>query len=91
MAQDTWGSWRAAVINVRRLIRNTLDGSSVWTLVLAGPPTRRKICALAGLPQPADELCRQLGKEAPRQSVIHLSVGHVYDGSRQCSSTPPYG
>src|SRR5215471_9342841 len=33
----------AAVVSVRALIRNTLDGSTVWTLVLAGPPTSTAI------------------------------------------------
>jgi hypothetical protein len=39
MAQETRGSRRAASVSVRALIRNTLDDSTVWTLVSAGPPT----------------------------------------------------
>jgi hypothetical protein len=43
MAQETRGSRHAAAVSVRGLIRNTLDGSTVCTLVLAGPPTTTAI------------------------------------------------
>jgi hypothetical protein len=43
MAQETRGSRRAAAVRARALIRSTLDGSTVWTPTLAGPPTRTAI------------------------------------------------
>src|SRR6516225_4994168 len=51
----------------------------------AGPPrpvqrrARRVVGALALGAQPAGQLRRQLRKEAPRQGVIHIPVGHAYD------------